>query len=43
MSTKPQPSAPLIPLPLKNTQKNPMKKIGFGVSTILYKILYNIQ
>lgn len=37
------PSNPSVPLPHKNIQKNPMKKIVLGVSTILYKILYNIQ
>ena len=40
------PSVPLIPLflsPLKNIQKNPMKKIVLGVSTIFFDVLLEIQ
>ena len=37
------PSNPSVPLPLKNIQKNPMKKIVLGVSTILSDVMLEIQ
>lgn len=36
-------SNPSVPLPLKNIQKNPMKKIVLGVSTILSDVMLEIQ
>ena len=37
------PTNPSVPLPLKNIQKNPMKKIVLGVSTILSDVMLEIQ